>query len=86
VGGGATSTGAFATFLGSIFGSNDARFTYHGTSDQQAEFGFAVPADNSRYTVGDRQHHTLVPYDGTFIVDTKTQSLLRFTLASFSLS
>ncbi len=47
VGRGATSTGAFATFLGSIFGTNAAEFTYNRdartATSTLAEFGFDVP-------------------------------------------
>ncbi len=84
VGSGATSTGAFATFLGSIFGTSDARFTYNGDSRKAsatlAEFGFVVPLEKSHYSVGDKIHHATVGYSGTFLVDTATLNLVRLTV------
>jgi len=84
VGSGATSTGAFATFLGSIFGTSDARFTYNRGSREAsstlAEFGFVVPLEKSRYSVGNKMHNGTVGYDGTFLVDTTTFNLVQLTV------
>jgi hypothetical protein len=84
VGGGATSTGAFATYLGSIFGTNDARFTYlrgsHSSNESLVEFGFAMPLEKSHLTVGDQQRQAVVAYDGSFLVDRQTLSLVRLTV------
>jgi hypothetical protein len=84
VGGGATSTGAFATYLRSIFGSNDAQFTFlrgsPSSNERLVEFGFAMPLEKSHLTVGDRQRHAVVAYDGSFLVDRQTLSLVRLTV------
>ncbi len=84
VGRGATSTGAFATFLGSIFGTNSAQFTYNRdartASSTLAEFGFDVPLDKSHYSIGNKLHRETVAYDGTFVVDTTTATLVRLTI------
>ena len=81
VGNGATSTGAFATFLASIFGTGSAHFTYNGDIDASTgEFGFVVPLEKSNYTVGNKLHQAIVKYHGTFRVDTKTFDLLRLTI------
>ena len=84
VGGGATSTGAFASFLGAIFGSNAAEFTYNGditvNSQALAEFGFRVPLEKSGYRIGNKRRRVIVPYDGTFLVDPKTFDLVRLVV------
>jgi hypothetical protein len=84
--GGATSTGAFAAFLSSIFGTDAAGFTYNGdvTADGRAlvEFGFRVPAQKSSHRIGNKLHSTVVPYDGTFLVDPKTLDLVRLTVVA----
>src|SRR6202046_1277674 len=57
---GTTSTGAFASFLLQIFGTNAADFTYEGdiNSDGRAlvQFSFNVPAERSGYRFGDKVH------------------------------
>jgi hypothetical protein len=84
VGGGATSTGAFATYLRSIFGTNDAQFTFlrasPSSNERLVEFGFSMPLEKSHLTVGDRQRHAVVAYDGSFLVDRHTLSLVRLTV------
>jgi len=82
--GGATSTGAFASFLGAIFGTNAASFNYNGDVNQDgralAEFGFRVPLEKSTHQIGNKLHSAIVAYDGTFLVDPKTFDLVRLTV------
>ena len=82
--GGATSTGAFASFLTAIFGTNAADFTYNGdvNADGRAlvAFGFRVPLEKSGYRIGTKQLGAIVAYDGTFLVDPKTFDLARMTI------
>jgi hypothetical protein len=84
VGGGATSTGAFANLLGSIFGTNDANFSYHGAGSAGdktlVEFGFVVPLERSHYSVGNKLRRAIVKYEGTFRVDPKTLDLKELTV------
>ena len=109
---GATSTGTFGSFLGSIFGTDAATFTYNGDVDATgrlsarqpsgawstqsrnrqaparalpgnyllAEFGFRVPLENSKYRIGNKLSHSIVPYEGTFLVDPKTFDLVRLAI------
>ena len=86
---GATSTGAFVSFLSAVFGTDAANFTYHGevNGDGRAlvEFGFRVPLEESDYRLENRVDgaivfSALVPYDGTFLVDPKTFDLVRLTV------
>jgi hypothetical protein len=81
---GATSTGAFADFLNSIFGTNAANFTYNGevTADGRAltEFGFRVALEKSSYRIETKVHGAVVAYDGTFLVDATTFDLVRLTV------
>ncbi len=81
---GATSTGAFASFLISIFGSNAATFSYNGDVDSDGralvEFGFHIPLEKSGYVIGDKVHHAIVPYSGTFLVDPRTDGLVRMAI------
>ena len=81
---GATSTGTFGSFLSSIFGTNTATFTYNGDVDAVgralAEFGFRVPLEKSNYHIGNKLSHSIVGYDGTFLVDPKTYDLVRLTI------
>jgi hypothetical protein len=81
---GATSTGAFVSFLNSIFGNDAANFTYNGDVNVNgralAEFGFSVPLDKSQYRLEEKKYGAIVAYDGTFLVDPKTFDLLRLTV------
>lgn len=89
VGDGATSTGAFAAFLSSIFGTNAANFTYNGDVKADGrvlvEFGFRVPLENSSYRIASKLHSGIVPYDGTFLVDPNTFDLARLTVRAYQL-
>ena len=86
---GTTSTGAFASFLLQIFGTNAADFTYEGdiNSDGRAlvQFSFNVPAERSGYRFGDKVHSVILGYDGTFLVDPATFDLVRLTVRSVRL-
>ncbi|MGD0362844.1 MAG: hypothetical protein ABSC93_18355 [Bryobacteraceae bacterium] len=82
--GGTTSTGAFSAFLGSIFGTGAADFTYQGDVNAAgrtlAEFGFSVSRAMSSHRIGDKLHSAIVAYEGTFVVDPKTFDLVRLTV------
>ncbi len=82
--GGATSTGAFASLLRSIFGGNAATFTFNGQFRDHGsafmEYGFRVPRDKSQYSIGKGEIHDTVPYDGTFLVDPNTFDLVRLNI------
>lgn len=86
---GATSTGAFVSFLSAVFGTDTADFTYNGdvNADGRAlvEFSFRVPLDKSDYRLENTVHgaivfSAIVAYDGTFLVDPKTFDLVRLTI------
>jgi hypothetical protein len=86
---GATSTGAFGSFLASIFGaefeSNAANFTCNGPVNVEGRslvaFDFRVPLEKSTFRVENEAHlGGNVPYDGTFLVDPKTFDLVRLTV------
>jgi hypothetical protein len=78
---GALQTGAFSSFLASIFTGSAATFSYNGEIEQNgqmlAEFGFQVPREQSNYTFGNRREHVLTGYEGTFLVNPKTADLMR---------
>jgi hypothetical protein len=84
VGSGATSTGVFASFLGSIFGSDAANFTYNGDTNLSgrvlSEFGFHVPLEKSNFRIGNKDHYGAVDYYGTFLADPATFELVRLTV------
>jgi hypothetical protein len=84
VGGGATSTGAFSSLLGSIFATDDATFSRNQdvSADGRTlvEFGFSVPLDKSNYRFGNKLHSAPVAFDGTFLVDPETAQLVRLTV------
>ena len=86
---GATSTGAFVSFLSAIFGNDAANFTYNGDVSAGGralvEFSFRVPLDKSDYRLESTVHgaivfSAIVAYDGTFLVDPKTFDLVRLTV------
>jgi hypothetical protein len=82
---GALSTGSFGTYLGAIFRSDDASFTYNGQESLEgrtlSEFGFRVPQEKSHYFFyGEGQHGVITGYDGTFLVDSKTGDLVRLVI------
>jgi hypothetical protein len=39
-----------------------------------------VPLEKSRYRIGNKLHHFIVAYNGTFLVDPKTFDLVRLTI------
>ena len=82
--GGATSTGMFALFLESIFGSNAATFTYlqNTSADgrELVEFGFRAALDKSKYRMGNSSHQAIVAYNGTFLADPKSFDLVQLTI------
>ena len=86
VGSGATSTGAFSSFLSSIFGGNSADFTYEGGADEDGRpvvrFGFSMPLEKSGHSVGTRLYRATVPYHGTVLVDPKTHDLVHLTIVA----
>jgi hypothetical protein len=83
---GSTSTGTFASFLGHIFGTTSATFTYNGDVDASghvvAEFGFQVPEEKSTYSVGNERAHSIVGYRGTFWVDPDSFDLMRLSITA----
>jgi len=81
---GATSTGAFGSFLAAIFGTNAADFSYNGNVNVEGralvEFAFRMPVEKSTFQIGNEAHQDrVVPYEGTFLVDPKTFDLVRLT-------
>ncbi len=86
---GATSTGAFGSFLASIFGtdfeSNAANFTGKGEVNVEGRalvaFDFRVPLEMSTFRMEDAAHNSaFVAYEGTFLVDPRTFDLVRLTV------
>ena len=81
---GAISTGSFSDFLGAIFRTDDAYFTYAGDETQDdrtvSEFGFRVAQERSHYLYGDGMNRLVIGYDGTFLVESKTAELLRLVV------
>jgi len=84
VGSGAISTGAFGSFLASIFGSDAASYTFNGSvtvdGRELVEFGYRIPRALSRYRVGTGGHRVVVGYDGVFRVDPKTFDLVSLVI------
>jgi hypothetical protein len=81
---GATSTGAFSSYLQSIFVGDGARFNFKGESQrngrQALEYSFSVPLSESRYTVSNKNISRLTGYNGTFWVDAQTLDLLKLEI------
>jgi hypothetical protein len=77
---GATATGAFGSFLDSIFVANNAEFAFKGESQVSGrpvlQYTFRVPLAKSGYVVGNRGSNWLTGYSGVFSVDSKTLDLL----------
>jgi hypothetical protein len=84
VSGGAISTGAFGTFLASIFKGSAAIFGDEGDRVRDgrtlAQFSFRIPVERSRYNIGTRSYSTIVGYEGTFLVDPQTFDLVWLTV------
>ena len=87
---GATSTGAFGSFLTAIFMSDSATYSYQGESQRQGrralDYAFAVPLWRSSYVVANQAVNRLTPYSGTFSVDAQTLDLLRLEIHADSLA
>ncbi len=89
---GAISSGSFASLLASIFGGNNARFSYNGDSSAGgrllSEFGFRIPEEKSDYLYlfgNGRKQQTTIAYHGTFLVDPETAELVRLSLRTSQL-
>ena len=87
---GAVSTGEFGGYLSSLFGTDEATFTYNGdTKDEKgrvvAEFGFRVPPEKSQNEFGNRKFRTITGYDGVVAIDTETAQLLRLIVRTTQL-
>ena len=79
VGGGATETGDFAGFLGSIFGNDARNFRYTGEEStpagKMAHFEYEVPRATSHYHYRVRGEFKMAPYSGWFLIDPATAAL-----------
>jgi len=79
---GATGSGAFSSFLASIFGNDADQFRYMGEHDtpfgRLATFDYAVPQARSHYNtrMGDGQDH-IIGYHGSFYVIPATGTIRR---------
>ncbi len=84
--GGATSTGAFSSFLTAIFRTDTATITYDGPAivagRPLVRFAFRVPRSKSQYTVGDQVNHQIVPFHGTFLLDPATVALVQLNVSA----
>jgi hypothetical protein len=92
---GATSTGAFGSFLASIFGAdfetNAVNFTYKGEANVDGRalvaFDFRVPLEKSTFRMENQTHlSAIVAYEGSFLVDPKTFDLVRLTIRASRIS
>jgi hypothetical protein len=81
---GATSTGAFGSYLQSIFVAEAANFGFKGEGEWNGRhvlnYTFRVPLERSGYTVGNRAVSRLLGYSGSFAADAATLDLLRLEL------
>ncbi len=79
VGGGATETGDFAGFVGSIFGNDARNFRYTGEEStpagKMARFEYEVPRATSHYHYRVRGDFKMAPYSGWFLIDPATAAL-----------
>lgn len=87
---GATSTGAFSSFLTAIFRTDAATITYDGPAMAAGRplvrFAFHVARGKSQYTVGDEVHHQIVPFHGTFLLDPATVALVQLNVSADEIS
>ena len=81
---GATSTGAFGSYLQAIFVAEAANFSFRGEGEWNGRhvlnYTFRVPLERSGYTVGNRAISRLIGYSGSFAADAATLDLLRLEL------
>jgi len=81
---GATSTGAFGSYLQAIFVAEAANFGFKGEGDWNGRhvlnYTFRVPVERSGYQVGNRAISRLIGYSGSFATDAATLDLLRLEL------
>jgi hypothetical protein len=79
VGGGATETGDFAGFLGSVFGNEARNFRYTGEEStpagKMARFEYEVPRATSHYHYRVRGQFKMAPYSGWFLINPVTAAL-----------
>jgi len=90
VGQGALQVGDFSGFLTTIFGGEDADFSYDGQTQingrMLAKFGFRVDAGKSHYVFSNRQlgRETVTGYEGYFLADPGTGDLVRLLIRTNS--
>ncbi len=81
VGNGALSTGAFASFLETVFRDDSAIFSYKGevteSRRQLVQFDYRVPVESSHYFFNGNGHKALTGYFGSIFVDPATADLVR---------
>jgi hypothetical protein len=82
---GALQSGGFSGFLTSIFGSEDANFTYNGETEWEGrmlpEFGFQIRLEQSHYEFSDRHGKSITTgYEGEFLADPKTGDLVHLLI------
>jgi hypothetical protein len=84
---GATGSGAFSSFLNSVFGNDSDKFIYVGERDTPfghlSAFDYNVPISKSHYNtrMGDGKDH-LIPYHGTFYVIPATATVRRLEVVA----
>lgn len=90
VGQGALQVGDFSGFLTTIFGGEDADFSYDGETEvngrKLAKFGFQVPEEKSRYVFSNRKlaRETVTGYEGYLLADPGTGDLVRLVIRTNS--
>jgi hypothetical protein len=90
VGQGALQVDDFSGFLTTIFGGEDADFSYDGETQVNgrmlAKFGFQVPEEKSRYVFSNRKlaRETVTGYEGYVLADPGTGDLVRLVIRTNS--
>jgi len=84
IGGGAYGTGALGTFLGDIFETGRATYSFIGQgmagAIKLATYGYRVPAESSHYQVKTGSGWTPIAFQGAFWIDSDSLDLRRLTV------
>jgi hypothetical protein len=90
VGYGNISSGTFSSFLDAVFTRTDARFQFERDSTQGGRevvvFSYIMPREKSGWEINGPDAKAVVGFQGRFVVDSETASLVAFSIESVDLS
>lgn len=86
---GSIGTGQFALLAKHVFLTSAAQFTYHGETEHDGrpayEYSYDVPGTKSSYRLRFGNTESVVPFQGHFWIDAKTEDLIRLEVQAYDI-